>query len=693
MAAKLAASGVERPLFEADLLFVWALGCERFHLLAHPDRILTADETDRIAGGLRRRMAGEPMAYILGHAAFCDFDLHVGPGCLIPRPETELLVETALSLWQEGPFLDWGTGSGAVAVALLRARPESEGFAVEAEPSALKWAWRNLKEQVLLRRCRLIHEERLEELPPSVGSLGLIVSNPPYIPTGDLPGLMRDVAFYEPERALDGGGDGLAAYRCLLPWAAGKLRPGGFVVVEHGGAEQHVSLLDMAIPGLEFVASRKDLSGTPRILAWRRFLVGAKMFGNDHSGKILCDPRREKEVEKRELVIVGAGPAGLTAAIYGRRAGLDVLVLEKGLPGGQINITDEIENWPGVPHSTGADLAKAFKEHAAKFEPEFRDVAVGSLQVRQGVKVVATEKGSIEADAVIIATGASFRRLGCPGEAELIGRGVSYCAVCDAAFFQDAEVAVIGGGNTAVEEALYLTRFASKVYIVHRRDTFRADKVPVERALASEKIVPVFNSVVEKINGDEMVEGLTLKNVRTGETSELPVEGVFVFVGTEPNVSFLEDGQLRRSRGGWIITDEKMETSEEGVFAAGDVRDKALRQVVTAAADGAVAAMSAYAVVTDQHYLHDLLFKPNEAVALFTSSIDEKQVRLAAEVEAWAGERGRSVVLVDGYRFRRMSEKLGVEAMPSALLLRKGEVVQRLSLVAPGDLEPLFDFS
>ena len=395
-------------------------------------------------------------------------------------------------------------------------------------------------------------------------------------------------------------------------------------------------------------------------------------------------------MEKRELVIIGAGPAGLTAAIYGRRAGLDVLILEKGLAGGQINVTDEIENWPGVPHSTGADLGRAFKEHAAKFEPEFRDVAVEALDLDGGKKIVVTEKGSIEAGAVIIASGASFRRLGSPGESEMIGRGVSYCAVCDAAFFQDAEVAVIGGGNTAVEEALYLTKFASKVYIIHRRDAFRADRVPVEQALASEKIVPVYDSVVESINGTELVEGLTLKNVKTGEISELPVEGVFVFVGTEPNVAFLAEDQLGRSRGGWIVTDEKMETSEEGVFAAGDVREKTLRQVVTAAADGAIAAMAAYSAISEEQYLDGLLFKPDEVVALFHSSIDEGQIGLVAAVEAWAAERGRSVAVVDGYRFRRMSQKLGVETLPEALLLRRGQVVRRLFPAAPDDLEVLF---
>jgi thioredoxin reductase (NADPH) len=219
-------------------------------------------------------------------------------------------------------------------------------------------------------------------------------------------------------------------------------------------------------------------------------------------------------MEKRELVVIGAGPAGLTAAIYGRRAGLDVLVLERGIAGGQINTTEEIENWPGVQHATGPELSEMFRSHAEKFKTEFRDAQVSSVEVRDDVKVIVTDKGEIEAEAVILATGAYFRRLGCEGEAEHIGQGVSYCAVCDGAFFEDEEIAVVGGGNTAVEEGEYLTAFASKVYIIHRRDEFRADRAAVERALSNPKIVPVWNTVVEKIEGDGMVENLVLKNIK-----------------------------------------------------------------------------------------------------------------------------------------------------------------------------------
>lgn len=306
-------------------------------------------------------------------------------------------------------------------------------------------------------------------------------------------------------------------------------------------------------------------------------------------------------MQQRELVILGAGPAGLSSAIYGRRAGLDVLVIEKSAPGGQIRITDEIENMPGVIQSTGLDLAESFRKHAEHFKTEFLSAEIQGLKVEGDRKIVVTSAGEIDAKAVIIATGASFKKLGCPGEDEFIGAGVSYCAVCDANFFVDEVVAVVGGGNTAVEEAMYLTKFAKKVYVIHRRDQFRADKMACKRADECEKLVPVWDSVVEAIEGDDLVERVRVKNVKTGEVSTLDVAGVFMFVGTYPHVEFLEHlkensdgGWIEQKDGGWIVTGPHMNTSLPGVFAAGDVRDTPLRQVVTAAADGAIAAMSAY---------------------------------------------------------------------------------------------------
>lgn len=384
-------------------------------------------------------------------------------------------------------------------------------------------------------------------------------------------------------------------------------------------------------------------------------------------------------MEKRELVIIGAGPAGLTAAIYGRRAGLDVLVLERGVAGGQINTTEEIENWPGVQHATGPELSEMFRSHAEKFKTEFRDADVTSVEVRGDVKVVATSKGDIEAEAVIIATGAYFRRLGCEGEAEHIGQGVSYCAVCDGAFFEDMEIAVVGGGNTAVEEGVYLTAFASRVYIIHRRDEFRADRAAVERALSNPKIVPVWNTVVEKIEGDGMVENLVLKNIKTGETSNLPVAGVFMFVGQLPHDEPVR-GLVEAAKGGWIKTDESMETSVEGIFAAGDVREKELRQVVTAASDGAIAAMSASAYINEQVHLRSVLLEPEHVVALFYSSIERNQVALSDEVDGAARASGKKVTLVDGYRNGRMVEKLGIPSLPAMVELASGKTVRIVPL-------------
>ena len=299
-------------------------------------------------------------------------------------------------------------------------------------------------------------------------------------------------------------------------------------------------------------------------------------------------------MEKRELVILGAGPAGLTAAIYGKRAGLDTLLIERGLPGGQVTTTADVENWPGITKISGMDLAQNLYDHATHFEAELRAAELLGVEVKGNTKIIRTDKGDVEASAVIIAVGARHKPLGCPGEAEFSGKGVSYCAVCDAAFYRNEEVAVIGGGNTAVEEAEYLTRFASKVYIIHRRDELRADRMIADRVLANPKVVPVWDSLVRSIEGASGVEKVVLKNVKTDAVSELPVTGVFVFVGTLPNTEFL-GSVVHMTPDGWIITrDEDMATSVPGIFAAGDVRETELRQMITAAADGARAAMSAY---------------------------------------------------------------------------------------------------
>jgi len=301
-------------------------------------------------------------------------------------------------------------------------------------------------------------------------------------------------------------------------------------------------------------------------------------------------------MEEHELVIVGAGPAGLTAAIYGKRAGLDVLVLEKAGIGGQILMTDTIENWPGVISSSGLALVESLRAHIEHFKIQVRKTEVSAIEPTSGGFLLRTGKDILVTRALIYAAGAHFRHLGCPGEARFTGVGVSYCAVCDGAFFEGTDVAVIGGGNTAVEEAHYLTRFASKVYLIHRRDTFRADRAVVEHTLANPKIVPIMDTVPEEIAGTDMVEKLILKNVKNGVRSELSVSGVFIFVGQLPNSELVRD-LVRYDEAGWIHADEKLATSQPGIFVAGDVRVTSLRQAITAAADGARAAMSAYSYI------------------------------------------------------------------------------------------------
>ena len=301
-------------------------------------------------------------------------------------------------------------------------------------------------------------------------------------------------------------------------------------------------------------------------------------------------------MEQYELLILGAGPAGLTAAVYARRAGMSVLVLEKGAIGGQITSTNEVENWPGTKKISGYDLATSLQEHAESFGAEIRIAEIQGLDLSGDRKIVRTDHGEVSADALIIATGARHSHLGVPGEAELTGRGVSYCAICDGPFFRNEDIAVVGGGDMAVEEAEYLTRFAGKVYLVHRRDQLRAADMIAKRALANPKIEPVWNTVVTAVNGSSGVESLSVKNIATNEEKQIAATGVFIFIGTLPNTEMLKGSGIAVDAKGWVVADHAtLQTSIPGVFAAGDVRETSLRQMVTAAADGARAAMSAYA--------------------------------------------------------------------------------------------------
>lgn len=294
-----------------------------------------------------------------------------------------------------------------------------------------------------------------------------------------------------------------------------------------------------------------------------------------------------------DLIIIGGGPAGLTAGLYGARARMDLLLLEKLAPGGQVMNTNWVENYPGFPEGvSGFELVDRMKNQAEKFGLEIRSEEVIGLELAPEEKVVITPKERLETKAVILATGATWRKLGIEGEDLLIGKGVSYCATCDGPFYRDMDVAVIGGGDTAVEESLFLTRFAKKIYLVHRRDQLRATKLLQERAMAEEKISFIWDTVPLKILGDKEVEGLETKNLKTGEVTRIPVQGVFVFVGTTPNTELVKD-KLKLDQGGFVITNENMETSIPGVFAAGDVRSKMFRQIATAVGEGAAAAHAA----------------------------------------------------------------------------------------------------
>jgi thioredoxin reductase (NADPH) len=305
--------------------------------------------------------------------------------------------------------------------------------------------------------------------------------------------------------------------------------------------------------------------------------------------------------EPYEIAIVGGGPGGLAAALYAARARRRTLVIEREVIGGQIALTGDVENYPGFDAINGFDLAQAMHKQAEKYGAETLFAAVESVippEAGDGEFVLRTSEREVRARSVILTAGAEHRRLGVPGEDRLTGRGVSYCATCDGAFFRDQEVAVIGGGDAAMDEGLFLTRYASKVHVVHRRDTLRASAILRERAFANPKMDFTWDTVVEEVLGESAVSGVRLRNVQTGEKSELAVTGVFVFIGLTPNTGFMRD-RLRMDEGGHIYVNEWMETEVPGLFAAGDVRVNSARQVVSSAGDGATAAIRA------DHYLSE----------------------------------------------------------------------------------------
>ena len=294
--------------------------------------------------------------------------------------------------------------------------------------------------------------------------------------------------------------------------------------------------------------------------------------------------------ELYDLVIVGAGPAGLTAAIYAQRSRLKTLVLEKLSPGGQLLLSAQIENYPGFPGTISAhSLVERMQKQAENLGMNLKLEEVKNISQQNGRKIVRTfAEREYETSAIIIATGTRPNRLGVEGEEELTGRGVSYCAICDAPFFKDRIVAVVGGGSTALEESLYLAKFASKVYLVHRREMFRGEKIIAMRVMENPKIEIIWSSVVEEIYGEEKVEKIRIKNLKTRETSDLPCSGMFIFIGSNPNTKFVK-GFIELDDQGFIKTDERLEANIEGIFACGDVRNNLLKQIIVACGEGALA--------------------------------------------------------------------------------------------------------
>ena len=300
-----------------------------------------------------------------------------------------------------------------------------------------------------------------------------------------------------------------------------------------------------------------------------------------------------------DTMIIGAGPAGMTAALYAARSNLKVALLERGIYGGQMNNTAEIENYPGYARISGPELAEKMFEPLENLGVEHLFGYVEKIEDHGDYKKIITEDEAFETKTVILASGANHRHLGVPGEEEYNSRGVSYCAVCDGAFFRDEDLLVVGGGDSAVEEAIFLTRFAKSVTIVHRRDQLRAQKLLQERAFANEKISFIWDSVVKEIKGDDRrVTSVVFENVKTGQSSESDFGGVFVYVGLDPVSDFAKDLGIC-DEAGWIVTDQHMKTAIDGIYAIGDVRQKDLRQITTAVGDGAVAGQEVYKYITE----------------------------------------------------------------------------------------------
>lgn len=388
--------------------------------------------------------------------------------------------------------------------------------------------------------------------------------------------------------------------------------------------------------------------------------------------------------EVYDLIIIGGGAAGLSAGLYAARGKMKTLLLEeKRKTGGQCATTSEMENYPGIKETTGPSLMMNFREHAEKFGVEFKRGKVQKINIADDgfIKTVITKKDEeYKGKAVLIATGAEPRVLGIPGECEFRGRGVSYCATCDADFFEDMDIVVVGNGNTAVEESVFLTKFVNKItmIVIHDEGTMDADKTAQEQCFANEKIEYVWNSTVTEIVGDELVNGVKIKNIKTGEETLFECDGVFMFVGTVPRTDFVK-GQVELTKQGYVPTNEKMETSIAGIFAAGDVRDKYLRQVVTAAGDGAVAAVASEKYIeSEETWQKNVMTQEKPVLVAFWSPVNQDSVNMITKLENELGDDVK-LVKIDAYKNAILRDRYEITEIPAILRFDKGCLVTRYS--------------
>jgi thioredoxin reductase (NADPH) len=386
-----------------------------------------------------------------------------------------------------------------------------------------------------------------------------------------------------------------------------------------------------------------------------------------------------------DLIIIGSGPAGLSAAIYGGRARLKTLVINKGAIGGLVNTTREIVNYPGYTQVSGPDLMKDFHNHAKSFGVEFLKEEVVSVDFSQEEKIIRTKKGKeFASKAVIIACGSEPRLLNIPGEKRLRGSGVAYCATCDAEFFEGEDVVVVGSGDQAIEEGMYITKFARKVTVIvlHDEGILDCNKVSADRALNHPKMEFVWNSTVEEVFGEENVEGVTIKNLKTGSSSKLACQGVFFFVGMVPSTKFLNDSGIEIDKKGYVPVNELMETNLEGIYAVGDNRVKYLRQVVSAAGDGATAAVAAERYIEELNVFNSNVLQSEKKVLLFfENALINESLEFGTLLEKVNSELtdNYKIVKVDMATKKGLAGKYGIKTAPAVVVLDKGTEIKQLA--------------